>query len=113
MITKRLVASIVCITTLWPQLSKAANNKPLAENIAALAVAKKWCGDYEVDLESGVRLAIAKGINPLKGEFNRLIDETKEKLEGHMGDLGVKKFCEITYERYRPGGPVPGFMMKK
>lgn len=76
-------------------------------------MAKRWCEDYEVDIESGIRLALEKGVNPLKGQFASKIEETKETMEGHLGNLGVKKFCAITYERYEPGGPVPGFMVRK
>ncbi|WP_156453459.1 hypothetical protein [Methylobacterium sp. CCH5-D2] len=108
-----IVSTAAIILIGVPAYAQQYQHKALAENVGALAVAKRWCDDYQVDLESGIRLAVSNGVNPLKGKFNLIVEETKEKLELAMANLGSAKFCAITYERYRPGGPVPGFMVRK
>lgn len=109
----RFICIIAALTTNNASQSQEFKHKALAENIGALAVAKRWCEEYQVDLESGVRLVLEKGINPTKGQFSIEVEKTKEKMEGYLENLGVNKFCAITYERYKPGGLVPGFMAKK
>ena len=82
------------------------------ENLAALAVAARWCKDYTVDIESGLRLALSKGMNPTKLPYSKPFDAAKLKLEGILAETGVNRFCTVTYDRFKPGGPVPGFMVK-
>lgn len=86
---------------------------PLMENLAALSVAARWCKDYSVDLESPLRLALEKRMNPTKPPHEKEFDAAKTKLELIMAETGVERFCKVTYDRYKPDGPVPGFMMKK
>ena len=102
-------AAALSVALLMPSIAVA---QPLMENIATLAVASRWCKDYTVDVESGLKLALSEGMNPLKAPYKQSLEEAKEKLEGILAKVGVNRFCSVTYERYKPGGPVPGFMVK-
>ncbi|WP_375454823.1 hypothetical protein [uncultured Methylobacterium sp.] len=88
-------------------------NKPLVENFAALSVAAKWCDGYVVDILNPMAMIVEKRVNIAKPPYEQVFDEAKEKLEAAMGEIGVGQFCAITYKRFRPGGEVPGLMMKK
>ena len=109
----RFVASVLIALMPIQAISKDLPYKTLVENVAALAVATKWCDEYIVDLKSALQLSLEAKANPTKAPYEAVFDETKEKLEKILGDVGATRFCSVTYETYKPGGKVPGFMVKR
>lgn len=107
------IAVVISFFIASPAIAAGLPNTPLIENIATLSMATRWCEDYVVDLKSALVLAIEKNVNPMKPPYEKVFDDTKEKLEKVMGEVGVSRFCSVTYERFKPGGVVPGFMMKR
>lgn len=109
----KLIAQIALLAFASPSFAAGLPNQPLVENLATLAVATRWCEDYIVDIKSALVFALEKKVNPTKPPYEKVFDETKEKLEKVMGEVGVSRFCTVTYDRFKPGGVVPGFMMKR